>query len=66
MHEKSAGLRECISILDTLRFLFQLGYESRLIPEKKYIALSTPLIEIGKMLGGWKKGIDEKTKTPST
>ncbi|MBP6908751.1 MAG: four helix bundle protein [Candidatus Pacebacteria bacterium] len=65
--EKSAGLKELITILDTLRFLFQLGYESKLIPEKKYIELSTPLIEIGKMLGGWKKGIDDKmtqTKTP--
>lgn len=64
--EKSVGLRELISKLDTLRFLFQLGYETKLIPEKKFIALSTPLIEIGKMLGGWKKGIDDKiTKTPS-
>ena len=64
--EKSFGIRELISTLDTLRFLFQLGYESRLISEKKYITLSTPLIEIGKMLGGWKKGIDDKlTKTPT-
>lgn len=64
--EKSLGLRQLIAELDALRFLFQLGYDSRLIPEKKYIELSTPLIEIGKMLGGWKKGIDEKlTKTPT-
>ena len=67
LRDKSLGLRECIAKLDTIRFLFQLGYESKLIPEKKYIILSTTLIEIGKMLGGWKKGIDEKisiTKTP--
>lgn len=65
LQEKSLGIRGLISTLDTLRFLFQLGYETKLIPEKKYIALSTPLIEIGRMLGGWKKGIDEKlTKTP--
>ena len=64
--EKSLGIRSLISTLDTLRFLFQLGYETKLIPEKKYISLSTPLIEIGKMLGGWKKGIDEKiSKTPA-
>lgn len=66
--EKSIGLSQSIALLDTLRFLFQLGYESKLIPEKKYIELSSALIEIGKMLGGWKKGIDDKliqTKTPS-
>ncbi len=66
MKEKSIGIRDLISKLDALRFLFQLGYESKLIPEKKYILLSTPLIEIGKMLGGWKKGIDDKIqKTPT-
>ncbi|MBP6931258.1 MAG: four helix bundle protein [Candidatus Pacebacteria bacterium] len=66
IHEKSLGIRNLISTLDTLRFLFQLGYETRLITEKKYIAISTPLVEIGKMLGGWKKGLDEKIiKTPA-
>ncbi len=62
--EKPKHLQICISQLDVLRFLLQLGYESKLIPEKKYIEISTPLIEIGKMLGGWKRGIDDKLKTP--
>lgn len=58
--KKIAGLQGLISKLDTLRFLFQLGYESKLIPEKKYIEISTPLVEIGKMLGGWKRGLEKK------
>ncbi len=28
-------------------------WETKSIDNKKYIALSTPLEEIGKMLGGW-------------
>ena len=31
------------------------------INDKKYIALSNHLNEIGKMLGGWKKSIENKT-----
>lgn len=62
--KKMVELQNVISKLDTLRFLFQLGYESKLIPQNVYINISTPLVEIGKMLGGWKRGMESKIKTP--
>ena len=39
--------------LDTLKVLLMLLWETKSLRDKKYIALSTPLDEIGKMLGGW-------------
>lgn len=62
--KKAAGLQKLIVKLDTLRFLFQIGYESKLISQGIYIQISTQLIEIGKMLGGWKRGVENKIKTP--
>ncbi len=41
-------------------FLLQTAQEAKLIPEKQYAHLADMLYEIGKMLGGWKKAIDEK------
>ncbi len=46
--------------LDLLKFFLQIGWENKLIDTKKYSALSEELNEIGRMLGGWKKGIEAK------
>lgn len=46
--------------IDLLKFFLQIGWESKLIDNKKYLALSTELDEIGRMLGGWKKGLETK------
>ncbi len=54
-------LTKTISKLDTLKFFVQLAWESKLIPEEKYIEFSEKLEEIGKMLGGWKRGLQQKT-----
>ena len=60
-------LGKAISKLDTLKFFMQLAWESKLIPNEKYINLSGKLEEIGRMLGGWRKGLEnkEKNKTPA-
>lgn len=57
-------LGKTISRLDILKFFVQLAWENKLVPDEKYIDLSTRLEEIGRMLGGWKKGLLEK-KTPA-
>ena len=54
-------LGKTITKLDTLKFFSQLAWESKLIPNEKYIELSEKLEEIGRMLGGWKKGLQQKT-----
>ena len=46
--------------LDLLKFLLQVAWEIRTLDNKKYIALSKDLNEVGRMLGGWQR----QTKTP--
>ncbi|MEK7192027.1 MAG: four helix bundle protein [Patescibacteria group bacterium] len=41
--------------LDRLKLLLKIGWEVKMLDDKKYIAISIPLSEIGKMIGGWKK-----------
>lgn len=51
-----------ISKLDGVKFFLQIAWENKCIPNEKYLTLSASLDEIGKILGGWKKGL--LTKTP--
>jgi hypothetical protein len=57
-------LGKIISRLDVLKFFSQLAWENKLIPSEKYLELSQKLEEIGRMFGGWRKGLLEK-KTPA-
>ena len=56
-------LGKTISRLDLLKFFIQLAWENKLISTEQHIALSNYLEEIGRQLGGWKKGLE--TKLPS-
>jgi hypothetical protein len=51
--EKQPYVRLAIRKLDTLKVLLLVLWETKSLDTKKYAALSTPLDEIGKMLGGW-------------
>lgn len=55
-------LERTISRIDLLKLLIQLLWEIRALDNKKYIELSEYLIEIGRMLGGWKKGLEAKKR----
>jgi hypothetical protein len=59
--QKIILLSKTISRLDVLKFFLQLAWENKLVPADKYIELSNKLEEIGRMLGGWKKGLLSKT-----
>lgn len=59
--QKIILLGKTISRLDVLKFFLQLAWENKLIPLDKYAELSNKLEEIGRMLGGWKKGLLSKT-----
>jgi hypothetical protein len=59
--KKIIFLGKTISRLDVLKFFAQLAWESKLIPNDKYLELSKRLEEIGRMLGGWRKGLQSKT-----
>jgi len=59
--QKIIMLEKTISRLDLLKFFMQLAWESKLIPTVKFTELSQKLEEIGRILGGWKKGLQSKT-----
>ena len=50
--------------LDLLKFFIQLAWELKIFDNKKYVLLSEPLNDIGKMLGGWIKNTDKETSAP--
>ena len=51
--EKQPFIRKAIISLDTLKFLLYILWEIKSLDTKKYTALSEPLAEAGKQLGGW-------------
>lgn len=58
---KLIHLERCISRVDLLKLLLQLAWEIRALDTKKYTTLGEQLQEVGRMLGGWKKGLESKT-----
>lgn len=51
--EKQPWIRLAIRKVDTLKILIMILWEIKSLDDKKYIALSLQIDEIGKMLGGW-------------
>jgi len=60
--DKIRELGHSITTLDALKFFLQISWEIHSLDTKKYLALSEKLDEIGRMLGGWRKGLE---KTPA-
>ncbi|OGZ09756.1 MAG: hypothetical protein A3D65_05520 [Candidatus Lloydbacteria bacterium RIFCSPHIGHO2_02_FULL_50_13] len=46
-------MRQAIRKADTLKILLLVLWETKSLENKKYIALSVKLDEVGRMLGGW-------------
>ena len=49
---------------DSLKFFLQLSWELKLLDNRKYQSIATPLIGVGKVLGGWITSF--KTKASET
>ena len=62
--EKMPTIEKALRGVDTLKAFSRVAWELRILNEAKFIALSERLQDVGKMLGGWKKGL--QTKTPLT
>jgi hypothetical protein len=58
--KKIMQLEKAILNLDNLKFFLQLAWENKCLANNKYIGLSGQLDEIGRMLGGWRKGLETK------
>ena len=61
---KILTLSRTILKLDALKFFLMISWEVRLLDNQKYIILSEHLQELGKMIGGWKRGLETKTSRP--
>ncbi len=62
--EKRLLLNKSISKVDLIKLLLQLSWEIKALDNKKYAHLAERFAEIGKMLGGWKRQL--LNKTPET
>lgn len=51
--EKQPWVKFAIRKLDTIKVLLLILWETKSLDDKKYIHISAPIDEIGKMLGGW-------------
>lgn len=60
--EKLPTLERALSSIDTLKFLLRIAWELRVFDDKKYATLSKDLDEVGRQVGGWRRGL--QTKTP--
>lgn len=63
--EKLPYVRAAIRKLDLLKVLLLVSWETKSLDNKKYITLSLPLDEVGKMLGGWYGQIERSVKISS-
>jgi hypothetical protein len=54
-------LKKATLKLDILKFFLQVAWEIKALDTKKYITLSEHVDEIGRIVGGWRKGIENKT-----
>lgn len=51
--EKQPYVRLAIRKVDTLKILLMILWETKSLDNKKYLALSVKIDEVGRMLGGW-------------
>ncbi len=51
--EKQPYVRIAMRKMDTVKVMLLVLWETKSIDNKKYIAISSPFDEVGKMLGGW-------------
>lgn len=47
--------------LDMLKYFLQIAWNLKTMDNKKYLIISNALNEVGKMLGGWKKQVQNIT-----
>ncbi len=62
--KKAEKLSECILKTDIIKFLISTAWEGKFISNKQYEDIALKLDEIGKMLWGWKKSLEDLQKTP--
>lgn len=59
---KVEKISECIFLLDTLKFLISVAWETKLFSNQQFEEVGLKLEEIGRMLFGWKERINNPPK----
>lgn len=59
--EKLSLVSQAIGKNDLLKFFLQIGWEHKIVNRVRYGDFILRLDEIGRMLGGWKKSLEDKT-----
>lgn len=57
-------LQRAIENIDSIRFFVQLAWELSLLTNTRYGTLGEGVENIGRMVGGWRKGLLSKTPAP--
>lgn len=60
--QKLPYIQKAAAKLDLLKFFLQIAWEIKSLDNKKYQMLAEPLVEIGKMFGGWIRQIQSQAK----
>jgi len=61
--EKLSLVSQAIGKADLLKFFLQIGWEHKILDHTIYGNIILQLDEVGRMLGGWKKSLQDKTPT---
>ena len=61
--EKLSLVSQAISKNDLLKFFLQIGWEHKVLDHTIYGKIILQLDEVGRMLGGWRKSLQDKTPT---
>lgn len=56
-------LEKSLLTIDSIRFFIQLSWELKLISSKQFTLIGQEIEDIGRMIGGWRKGLISKTST---
>ena len=59
--EKLPTILLAIGKTDILKFFLRVSWELRALDNKKYVLISEKMNDLGRMIGGWKKGMESKT-----
>src|SRR5258706_6960987 len=60
-NEKLPTILLTIRKTDILKFFLRIAWELNALDNKKYILISEKMDGVGRMIGGWKKGLESKT-----
>ena len=64
INQKLSALEEALRAVDAVRFFIQIAWESGLMAQSHFISLGKDIEEIGRMVGGWRRGILAKKPAP--